>query len=61
MPRIVKTAPCPKCRSFHTEVTIRDDGTVIIRACHTCLWTWDAFGGEPNQYADERRQPEVSR
>jgi hypothetical protein len=55
MPRVVKTAPCPKCRSHRTDVTLHDDGTVIIRACNTCTWTWDAYDGEPDQFADGRQ------
>lgn len=52
---IVKTAPCPKCTSFKTEATLYN-GDVILRACHTCTWTWDAYDGKPDNYADDRRE-----
>ena len=40
-PRIVKTAPCPRCHSHATRAYIGVTGAVYVRRCFACQFVWD--------------------
>lgn len=40
-PSEVRTAPCPRCRSFNTRAYLSRGGVVLLRACLGCWHEWD--------------------
>jgi hypothetical protein len=50
--REVRTCPCPRCRSWNTQSSLRR-GVVVLRGCRDCLWTWDHYDGASPGYADD--------